>query len=461
MSTTTFLITYLPIVLFGVALVVSIILGGLLAKLKQREKTLESALLEMTSRKEYAEEELADILEATTKYESSTAVTAGEDGNERLDTHEERLKIISHIRKDLCAPVNAIMGLTSIAKDHLDDTDRVEDCLEKVEISGNQFLSLMDEILDVNNLQSGRIHLSAKPGRLEDIVKASVASFKDVAEKKLLDISMELPNVELPTVLVDEGQVVRMLRSILSNAVNYTEENGRIKVSLSLLEDLRDSVFCAIQVEDTGVGISPEFLDKLFEPFAREEEGRDGIPRGAGLGLTSARYIARLMSGDLTAVSKKGEGSTFTITIRLAKVYDDQLILRKADAIPQVNRRVLLVEDDAIHDKIATEVLQEFGLTIDHAADGKQAIDMLMGAVPDTYVMVFMDIKMPVMDGYEATRRIRECEREDLKNIPIVALTGEVLAEYVQKALNAGMNAHVAKPIIPDHLKNVVKKFIA
>ena len=513
--------------------------------------------------------------------------------------NQAKSDFLSHMSHDIRTPMNAIIGMTAIAATHLDDKERVADCLAKVTSSSKHLLTLINEVLDMSKIESGKMELTEEEINLPELIDNLLVMVRPQLDAKGHELNVEIRNVEHEHVVGDSLHIQQAFVNIMSNAVKYTPENGKISFTITEKVTNQPKVGCYEFVfEDNGIGMSPEYLKHIFEPFSRADETSHNKVQGTGLGLAITLNLIRMMGGDVKVESEEGKGSKFIVTMFLklrdvtevnceqflnlpVLVADDEksacestcIMLKElgmqgecvftgAEAVekvreakakgndyfavildwhmPQMNgvaaakeirkimgdgvtiimlsahdwteiemearsagvdafiskplfksrllylfrslseeenpekeaekeqapsedftgRRVLLVEDNEINAEIAQEILESTGLMVDHVWDGSQAVNTLLEIEPGYYDLVFMDVQMPVMNGYEAARAIRATGRKDLVKIPIIAMTANAFAEDVQTAINAGMNQHIAKPLDISQLMNALNKWL-
>lgn len=376
---------------------------------------------------------------------------------------------LSRMSHDIRTPMNAIIGMTTIAKAHLDDRDKMEDCLGKISVSSRYLLSLINEVLDMSKIESGKLVLMEDHINLLRLVDTLVEMVRPSTKAKNQELKVTVGDIEHENVIGDSLRIQQVFMNFMSNAVKYTREGGHIEVILSEKPLGQTKTSCyEIVFKDDGIGMSPEFLKKVFEPFERAEDERVNKEQGTGLGMAIAQNIVKLMDGDIRVESEQGKGTVFTVTLFL-KIQNTEPVsvspLEKEENDPAggglnfSGKHVLLVDDNELNREIATEILQMEGFTVDIAVNGKDAVDRFSSSEINGYDMIFMDVQMPVMNGYEASRAIRALDREDAQRVPIVAMTADAFAEDVQNAKAAGMNAHIAKPLDVEKLFEMLQKW--
>ncbi len=374
---------------------------------------------------------------------------------------------LSKMSHDIRTPMNAIVGMTAIAEANLGNTERVADCLNKITIASNHLTSLVNEVLDMSRIESGKMDLAEEGFDLVELVEEVTAILQPRAEDKNQELTLELMGIQHRMVLGDNLSLQKIFNNILGNAVKYTQKGGKVSFRVEELPSLhRNYGYYRFIIEDNGFGMSEEFQKKLFEPFERSGDPRVESMEGTGLGMPIAHNLVQLMQGDIQVESELNKGSKFTITLFLSLQGDGaqkQLEAQeeKQEAVSFPGKRALLVEDNELNIEIAMEILQMFGLEVAIASNGQEAVEAYQSQEPGYFDIIFMDIQMPVMDGYTAAKEIRGSSRADAGAIPIVAMTANAFSEDVQKAIHTGMNDHVAKPIDINHFVKVLTKWLS
>ena len=375
---------------------------------------------------------------------------------------------LSKMSHDIRTPLNAIIGMTSIASSHLENTSYLCDCLDKINISGQHLLQLINDVLDMSKIESGKAVLNDAPVDLKTFVDEISAIAFPSAQAKGLHFSVDGNKIVHPAVRGDKLRLQQICLNILSNSVKFTPEGGHISFTLeeerSPVEGYGRYLFV---FTDDGIGMSPDFLQKLFQPFEREENSCTSKIEGTGLGMSIAHNLVQMMNGYLQVESQLGAGTTFKITLHLP-------LEENAAPIPRIpeksvsfqgpvdfsGRRILVVEDNALNREIVMELLRPTHVTIEAVSDGQQAVDLIARTAPGYFDCILMDIQMPVMNGYEATRAIRGLGRPDTARIPILAMTANAFTEDVANAMDAGMNGHISKPIDFPLLLETMRRFL-
>lgn len=366
---------------------------------------------------------------------------------------------------DIRTPMNVIIGFTRVARENLDDKEKVADSLSKIEDSGLVLQGLIDDVLEVARIESGKMELNCSLSNIND----GVAGVREVFEAEMAEKGIQFiseVNVKNNFVMCDCVKVNRICFNLLSNALKFTPAGGRIEYRLSQLSDIRDdgTAEYEIRVKDNGIGMSEDFQKHLFDMFERERTSTVSRVQGTGLGLTIVKNIVSFLGGTIEVVSRKGEGSEFIIRFPL-EIADEIQIPENTDkaSIKEVNfagRRILLAEDNELNREIASEIFTNMGFEVEAAENGSVALDKLMNSDPGYFDLVIMDIQMPVMDGYETTEKIRQLPDKRLAHIPIVAMTANAFDEDRKKAIVAGMTGYIAKPIdMAELTKTLVRIF--
>ena len=382
-----------------------------------------------------------------------------------------KTNFLSNMSHDIRTPMNGIIGMTAIAAAHIDDGDRVRDSLQKITLASKHLLRLINEVLDMSKIESGKAQLVEEVFNLPDLIDSLITMTSPQVEAHHR-LCVDFTGIRHEAVIGDSLRLQKVFTNLMGNAVKFTPDGGEIRLTVTEKACNQNKMGCYEFVfEDNGIGISQEFLDKVFEPFSRDTGGQAGNIQGTGLGMSISRNIVRMMGGDIKVESRLGEGSKFTVTLYL-KLQDAAEALPEArtpgQAAPTATleqldcsgHRALLVEDNALNAEIAGEFLRMTGMTVEQAWDGTEAVDKLAACPDGYYDIVFMDIQMPRMNGYDATRAIRTMGRAYCSQVPIVAMTANAFSEDVQAAKNAGMNEHIAKPLELDVLEKCLKKWL-
>ena len=379
--------------------------------------------------------------------------------------NKAKTSFLSRMSHDIRTPMNGIMGLIEINEKHADDVEFTTQNRRKAKIAAQHLLSLINDILQLSKLEDPEIELSESPFNMTDIINDIFTIVEMKANEHGINIQRkdEEDAFRYPYVWGSPLHVRQIYLNILSNAIKYNKKNGKILCKASAKKIDQEHILFKIKIKDTGIGMSEEFLQHIFDPFTREhEEEMTGRRQGTGLGMSIVKQLVDKMNGTIHVESELGKGTCFKVEIpfKLA-CKDDMISMEETDtACDLTGRHILLVEDNELNMDIAETLLRDAGAKITKAVNGKQALDIFLDRVPNTFDVILMDIMMPVMDGYEATRRLRALDREDAKTIPIIAMTANAFMEDVKKAKEEGMNDHLAKPLDIQKMLSVITKNI-
>ena len=365
-----------------------------------------------------------------------------------------KTQFLSSMSHDIRTPMNAVIGMTEIAKQHLNEPAYVKDCLDKVSLAGNHLLTLINDILDISKIESGRMTLDPVPFSLRESVDEMVAIVRQTAAENQLGFAVQIHDVTQDIIVADPLRLRQILLNLLGNAVKYTEPGGHVRfdVSEKAVPGRTDRTRLQFIIADDGIGMSEEFQKTMYTSFSRATDSRINKIQGSGLGLAIARQMTELMGGEIQCESAPGRGTTFRVVFELptASALPMQPAPRtEADGTPGelAGMRVLAAEDNDLNWEIIHTMLEEYGIVSDRAENGQICLDILHDAAAPHYDIVLMDVQMPVMDGREATRRLRADPDPALRDLPIVAMTADAFAEDVAACREAGMDAHIAKPV--------------
>lgn len=365
---------------------------------------------------------------------------------------------------DIRTPMNAIIGYAELSRNHLHEPDKLSEYLSDIRTCGQKMLSIIDNILEIARIENNQIVLEESICNIEESFDSCIVMFNTAVQEKHQTITVH-KQVANPYVYIDSSHLSEIVLNVISNAIKYTGQNGKIDCCLTQKphEDA-DWCYMEISIADNGIGMSEEFQAHIFESFSREHSSTISGIEGTGLGMGIVKNLVDLMHGMIEIQSSPGKGSTFTICIPCRTARKEEAEPRKSSSDhPQktlAGKRILLAEDNDLNAEIAIELLTEEGLLVDRVSNGVACVEKLEKAAPDFYDLILMDIQMPVMNGYDATRKIRQLEDPFRSSIPIIAMTANAFAEDRQKALFVGMNDHVAKPVDMNVLIPVLEKHI-
>ena len=365
---------------------------------------------------------------------------------------------------DIRTPMNAIIGYADLASRHSDDPAKLKKYMENIQVCGQNLLMLLNNVLDLARIENDKTEIEYSVSDIEKDFRNCLAMFRNQADSKgqTLTVTTQLP---YPYIYADIPHLTEVCTNLVSNAVKYTGAGGTIRCGVTQKPGEKEG-WCdtVVTVADNGIGMSQEFQKHIFEPFERERTSTVSKVEGSGIGMGIVKKLVGLMGGTVEVESKIGAGSTFTVTIPCRIASEDEIQAKReinpSDQKCLCGTRILLTEDNDLNAEIATELLQEEGCTVDRAKDGVECVDMLEKAANGTYRLILMDIQMPVMNGYDAARKIRRLDDPQKANIPIIAMTANAFTEDKQAALDAGMNDHIAKPINMNVLVPTIRKYL-
>ena len=392
--------------------------------------------------------------------------------NAKLQVAVEKAESANHAKStflfnmshDIRTPMNAIIGYADLASRHLDDPAKLKNYMENIQVCGQNLLMLLNNVLDLARIENDKTEMEYSVSDIEKDFRNCVAMFRNQADSKGQTL-MVTTQLQYPYIYADIPHLTEICTNLVSNAVKYTGAGGTIRCNVTQKPGEKEG-WCdtVVTVADNGIGMSQEFQKHIFEPFERERTSTVSKVEGSGIGMGIVKKLVGLMGGTVEVESRIGVGSTFTVTIpcRIASE-DETQAKRETNASDQkclCGTRILLTEDNDLNAEIAVELLQEEGCTVDRAKDGVECVDMLEKAANGTYQLILMDIQMPVMNGYDAARKIRGLDDPQKANIPIIAMTANAFTEDRQVALDAGMNDHIAKPINMNVLVPTLRKYL-
>lgn len=396
----------------------------------------------------------------------------------RLETERAKMAAVakqaflSRMSHDIRTPMNGIIGMTAIAETYIHDEARVRDALAKIDFSVKQLLAMVNDILDMSQLDSGSANLAEEKFRLDQLINETISGLKPFADERQHQLTLEVKRLHHEKVVGDPLRVKRIFMNLVENSIKYTPKGGKIAVTVTeLASDIRSAGKYLFVFEDNGIGMTAEMVKRAFEPFERAvNDERICAVEGNGLGLPVVKNLAELMSGSVQLESEPSSGTKVSVTIylKLQKREDKTTAPAEKNGVQSEDfanadysdKRVLIVEDHELSGEITAEVLGMTGMEIERVDNGQQAV-LRMAEVPEGYFdLILMDIQMPVMDGYIATQMIRNMKREDVANVPVIAMTTLPAGEGEEEALRAGMNGFITKPLQIGELKEILMKWM-
>lgn len=392
-----------------------------------------------------------DDLKRLQEEQNKALLSAYESARQASRAKSDFLANMSH---DIRTPMNAIMGMSTIARRNIHDPEKLEDCLNKIDASSKHLLSLINSVLDMSKIESGKVVFVEEVFQLDQMIEDIKRIVQPQAEKKDIQFTGEYETLQGVMVKSDPLRIRQVLLNIVGNAIKFTPEKGKVHCSgfkvLSIYDGYSTFEFTC---EDNGIGMDQEFVDKIFQPYERSKNVTSNEIEGSGLGMFISKNIVEMMNGEIYVESKKGEGTKFTVIFHLKEISEQPEKERTEqneetqiafDAMK--GKRILLVEDNDMNREIAQEFLTEEGILVENAVNGKEAVEKMEQSSLYYYDLILMDIQMPVMNGYEASAAIRRMDRED-SGLPIIAMTANAFSDDIRQAKEAGMNEHIAKPI--------------
>ena len=396
------------------------------------------------------EEKMAEM---KSKKELSEALEASKQAS------DAKSRFLSNMSHDIRTPMNAIMGMTNIALNHINDVDKVKSCLEKISVSTEHLLKLVNEVLDISYIESGKIILKHEYFKLSDLCNTISMIMQERFESKNQTFAIDSSQVTDDDLFGDRIKIQQVMINILSNATKYTSEGGAVLMTIKQTDTFANSAVYVFSIRDTGKGMSEEFVSRIFNLFEREDKVEDEI-EGTGLGMPITKGIVEAMDGSIKVESSVNKGSEFTVILPLKfdRSHSEPMVVDACGEPVDLlkGKKILVVDDNDINCTIACDYLEDRGVITDVAINGKEAFNMISSG--EYFDLILMDVRMPVMDGYEATKRIRSIGTEYCKNVPIIAMTANAFESDIQKGKSAGMNDHISKPINVEVFYNVIQK---
>lgn len=369
--------------------------------------------------------------------------------NQKLrDATNARSEFMSNISHDMRTPLNGVLGYTDLAL-KAEQPETVRNYLRKARASGESLLNLINDTLDISKMESGKYVLNPEKVRVDDLVNSIAAPIQAAADAKGVRLVISTERMFRGSVFLDPVNTQKIFMNLLANAVKFTPEGGTVWLTIESIEPQKDGCNCRITVRDTGIGISEDFLPKLYEPFSQEHAPESQKTVGTGLGLSIVKKMVDLMNGRITVESRKGAGTQFEVYLPVRRLENDPEETSEPKEVTRVlsGKKVLLCEDNEMNTEIAVMILKSEGIETVSAADGKIGTELFAASAPGEFSAILMDLRMPVMDGYAAAKRIRSMKRPDAETVPIIALSADIYPSDLQKCREAGMNGQASKPV--------------
>ena len=376
-----------------------------------------------------------------------------------VKANEARNAFFGAISHDMRTPLNAIVGFANIAQKE-NNIELIKEYLSKIQTSGNLLNSLLDNTLTLSKANSGKLELHLEPVSTKDIIESVIIPIREATAKKHISFTVDTSKAPYRTALIDKLSLQKILLNLLTNAVKYTNEGGHIELTVYHDPENSKSPDTVFIIKDSGIGISDDFLPHLYEPFSQEKRhGYESM--GTGLGLSIVKQLVDKMNGTITVETKQSEGAKFTVRLHFTEVEQGSVATKEIspDRSYFKGKKMLLCEDNTMNSEIACALLREKGISLAIVENGKLGVHLFEESALGEFSAILMDVRMPIMDGYEATKQIRSLNRPDAKTIPIIAMTADAFDDDVRKCLDAGMNSHVSKPIDAEKLFNEIARF--
>lgn len=391
-------------------------------------------------------------------------LTAEQEKQNAQKANQAKSKFLTNMSHDIRTPMNAIVGMTDIAKYNIDDADKVKECLQVISASSTQLFQLLNNVLDLSEIETQGLKLKEIPFNLEELMENIEVVVWQSARNKKIDLQFHV-DIKNGNLIGDHVRLRQMIMNIIGNSVKFTPIEGNITVTVKQVDnEIDDFANLVFEIEDTGIGMSQEFVNKIFNQFERDESQSVEKIEGNGIGMSITKGIADAMGATIQVQSKQGVGTKFTIYLRMKVDQNSREAIHKEKdgsiSFDASGKRILIVEDNEINMEIIKGILERTNAELICAWSAEEALDIIQNEGNDFYDIIFMDIQLPGMDGYSAARNIRRLPREEAMTVPILAMTANAFSQDVEKAFDSGMNAHIAKPIDVDELFQKLYHFL-
>jgi len=381
------------------------------------------------------------------------------------EANRAKTEFVSRISHDIRTPIGAILNLTEFAKRDINDPEKLQQDLGRIESSGKFLLSLINDVLDISKVDSGKIELGSETVNYDAYLKSLSDLMETMCGEKQQTFELSSDHERGLCFTADKVRLRQIALNLLSNAVKYSPAGTVVRYESTVVEESGGNVGLTFTVRDQGIGMSPEFQAIMFEEFSQEYDNplRESGTQGTGLGLPIVKKLVDLMGGTMDVQSARGEGTAITVSLHFPKAESRSADADGSDAAAQqepIRAHILFAEDNVINTEIASRIFEEMGVTADHAPDGAKAVEMFEASTPGTYDAIFMDLQMPVMTGLEATEKIRSLDRMDAQAVPVIAMTADAFREAMDRAAAAGMNEYITKPLVPERIREILEKIV-
>lgn len=376
------------------------------------------------------------------------------------EANESKTTFLSNMSHDIRTPMNAVIGFSTLLAREPDNGVKVREYARKITAASNHLLGLINDILDISKIESGKMTLHQSVFSLEELVESINVVIRPMAGAKKQEFQVHMKDIRHELFVGDKVRLSQILINLLSNAVKYNRPGGRVVLTAKVASRTADAVTCQFGVSDTGIGMSKAFQSRMFEPFSQEQTESPSEYRGTGLGLSIVKAMIDQMGGQITVDSRKGEGTdiVWTLTFPIDREYRETADPEAPAELDLTGKRILAAEDNALNAEIVEMMLEEAGARVTLVDNGKALVEAFAASPAGSFDYILTDVMMPVMDGYEACRAIRAMERADAAAILIVAMTANAFSEDIRRSLDAGMNAHISKPFDVNKLKQSLAK---